>query len=83
MLFFQASMTFLGHVLSANGISTNPEKFDKIRDWLVPKNAKEFHIHSWVWHLTIAGLSQTLLMWPNAYSNLSVQPMSRRLKVKM
>ena len=32
-----------GHILSANGISANPEKVDKVRDWLVPKNAKELH----------------------------------------
>ena len=43
MLFFQASMIFLGHVLSADRISANPEKADKVRDWPVPKNAKELH----------------------------------------
>ena len=36
-------MIFLGHVLSADGISANPEKVDKVRDWPVPKNAKELH----------------------------------------
>ena len=36
-------MIFLGHILSANGISANPEKVDKVRDWPVPKNAKELH----------------------------------------
>ena len=36
-------MIFLGHVLSADGISANPEKVDKVRDWLVTKNAKELH----------------------------------------
>ena len=36
-------MTFLGHVVSADGISANPEKVDKVQDWLVPKNAKELH----------------------------------------
>ena len=44
MLFFQASVIFLGHVLSADGISANPEKVDKVRDWLVPMNAKELHL---------------------------------------
>ena len=43
MLLFQASVIFLGHVLSADGISANPEKVDKVRDWSVPKNAKELH----------------------------------------
>ena len=36
-------MIFLGHVLSADGISANPEKVDKVRDWLVPSNAKELY----------------------------------------
>ena len=36
-------MIFLGHILSADGISANPEKVEKVRDWAVPKNAKELH----------------------------------------
>ena len=36
-------MIFLGHVLSADGISANPEKVEKVRDWPVPSNAKELH----------------------------------------
>ena len=36
-------MIFLGHILSADGISANPEKVEKVREWLVPKNAKELH----------------------------------------
>ena len=43
VIFFQASVIFLGHVLSADGISANSEKVDKVRDWPVPKNAKELH----------------------------------------
>ena len=30
--FFQASVVFLGHVLSADGISAKPEKVEKVRD---------------------------------------------------
>ena len=41
MLLFQASVIFLGHILSADGISANPEKVDKVQDWTVPKNVKE------------------------------------------
>ena len=41
--FFQASVIFLGHVLSADRISANPEKVDKVRDWPVSMNAKELH----------------------------------------
>ena len=36
-------MICLGHILSADGISANQEKVDRVRDWLVPKNAKELH----------------------------------------
>ena len=36
-------MLFLGHILSADGIYANPERVDKVRDWLVPKNPKELH----------------------------------------
>ena len=41
--FFQQSVVFLGHVLSKDGISLNPEKVSKVRDWPVPKSAKEVH----------------------------------------
>ena len=43
MLFFQASVIFLGHILSADEITANSEKVDKVRDWPVPKNPKELH----------------------------------------
>ena len=36
-------MIFLGHVLSADRISANPERVEKVRDWPVPSNAKELH----------------------------------------
>ena len=43
--FFQTSITFLGHILSADGISPNPEKGTKSRIGLLPKHPKKF-IHS-------------------------------------
>ena len=33
----------MGHVLSARGISTNPENVEKVWDWPAPTNAKEVH----------------------------------------
>ena len=39
--FFDTSVLFLGHILSAKGISANPEKVEKVRTWPVPKNIKE------------------------------------------
>ena len=38
--FFQTSVTFLGHILSANGILPNPEKVSKIKDWPTLKNTQ-------------------------------------------
>ena len=41
--FFQAKVNFLGHILSKKGVSPNPEKVAKIKDWPVPKTPKEVH----------------------------------------
>ena len=41
--FFQTSIPFLGHILSADGVSPNPEKVAKIKDWPTPKTPKEVH----------------------------------------
>ena len=41
--FFQTSVTFLGHILSADGVLPNPEKVTKIKDWPTPKTPKEVH----------------------------------------
>ena len=35
--FFQTSITFLRHILSADGVLPNPEKIAKIKDWPTPK----------------------------------------------
>ena len=43
LYFFQTSVTFLGHILSADGFSPNPEKVAKIKDWPTPKTPKEVH----------------------------------------
>ena len=41
--FFQCSVVFLGYVLSVDGISSNPEKVEKVQNCPVPSNQKEFH----------------------------------------
>ena len=41
--FFQAEVDFLGHILSKNGVSPNPEKIEKVHDWPIPTNSKEVH----------------------------------------
>ena len=41
--FFQSSVLFLGHLLLKDGIFPNLEKASKVKDWLIPKSAKEVH----------------------------------------
>ena len=41
--FFDTSVLFLGHVLSSEGISANPQKVDKVWDLLISTSAKEVH----------------------------------------
>ena len=38
--FFQSEITYLGHVVSSDGVSPDPEKVDKVKDWPVPMNEK-------------------------------------------
>ena len=42
--FFQPKVLFLGHILSKDGISPNPDKIQMVKDWPVPTNAKEVHL---------------------------------------
>ena len=41
--FFQSSVLFLGHLLLKDGILPNLEKVSKVKDWPIPKSAKEVH----------------------------------------
>ena len=38
---FQKEVQFLGHVVSEQGISCDPEKLDTVQDWAVPTNVSE------------------------------------------
>ncbi|XP_078799615.1 uncharacterized protein LOC144990300 [Oryzias latipes] len=38
---FQEQVAYLGHVVSAQGISTDPQKIQKVQDWPIPKNISE------------------------------------------
>ena len=42
--FFQCSIDFLGDVLSAEGISANLKKVEKVKNWPVPTNPKELQL---------------------------------------
>ena len=39
--FLQKEVKFLGHVLSENGISTDPGKTEEIQKWPVPRSRRE------------------------------------------
>lgn len=39
--FVQKEVNYLGHLVSANGIRTDPEKIGKVKDWPTPTNRKE------------------------------------------
>ena len=38
---FQKSVMYLGHIVSARGIETDPVKVERVCDWPVPGNATE------------------------------------------
>ena len=38
---FQRSVSFLGHIVSKDGISADPEKIESVKSWSVPKNTTE------------------------------------------
>ena len=39
--FLKSSITYLGHVVSEDGIHTDPEKTEAVRTWPVPKSVKD------------------------------------------
>lgn len=39
--FLQPEVVYLGHLITANGICTDPKKFDSIKNYPIPKNADE------------------------------------------
>ncbi|XP_032428228.1 uncharacterized protein LOC116725923 [Xiphophorus hellerii] len=39
----QRETTFLGHVISAAGVSTDPDKVSAVRNWPEPRDTKELH----------------------------------------
>jgi hypothetical protein len=39
--FFKQEIGYLGHIISAQGISTDPEKIKTVKNWQIPKTTKE------------------------------------------
>ena len=44
LFFFKSNILFLDHMLSKEGVLPNPNKVSKVRDWEIPKLAKEIHL---------------------------------------
>ena len=42
--FFKRECTYLGHVVSEQGIRTDPSKIETVRNWPVPRNVKEIRM---------------------------------------
>lgn len=40
-IFFQKQVKFLGHVVSSDGIQTEPEKISAVKNWPIPKSEKQ------------------------------------------
>ena len=40
-VFFQTEVSYLGHVISREGVSTDPTKIDKVAKWPIPQSAKD------------------------------------------
>lgn len=45
-VFFQKRVKFLGHIVSEDGISTDPEKIKAVKEWPIPRNVK--HVRSFL-----------------------------------
>jgi len=67
----QRKVTFLGHVVSEDGIATDPEKTRLIRDWPVPRNLKELRSY--------LGLTSYYRKFVKDYSKIAV-PLTDLLK---
>jgi hypothetical protein len=39
--FFRKEVTFLGHVISEEGVKTDPSKIETVNDWKTPTNVSE------------------------------------------
>ena len=39
--FFKSKVTYIGHVVSEDGIKTDPEKIKVLKDWPIPKCLKD------------------------------------------
>jgi len=69
--FFEKEVSFLGHVVSAGGVATDPDKVSAVKSWPTPANVKELRSF-----LGLAGYYQKFI---KNYASLSA-PLSDLLK---
>ena len=58
-VFCARKVSFLGHIVSAEGISADPSKTEKVRSWPFPSSRREVQ-QFWVLRAIIRGLSKIL-----------------------
>ena len=61
--FFQKSVKVLGHIVSSEGIKTDPTKTEAVKNWPTPKNAKDLK--------SFLGLSAYYMRFVENYSNIA------------
>ncbi|CAL9683895.1 unnamed protein product [Knipowitschia caucasica] len=64
--FFQSSVRYLGHIVSKDGVETDPAKIEALKSWPIPKNLKELR--------SFLGFSGYYRRFIKGYSNL-VKPL--------
>ncbi len=61
---------YLGHLVSAEGIRTDPEKISKVKNWERPTNRMEV-LRFWVSRVTTGGMLRVTLTWLLRYTRLT------------
>ena len=69
--FFKSRVKYLGHIVSAKGISTNPEKIRAVKEWKTPTTAKELK--------SFMGLASYYRRFVNGFSKIA-GPLYAQLK---
>ena len=59
--FWLYSVTFLGHVISKDGISVDLKKVEAVVEWNRPNNVTKRFVVSWVWRAIIGDLLKASL----------------------
>ncbi|GFW78082.1 retrovirus-related Pol polyprotein from transposon 297 [Trichonephila clavipes] len=62
--FFQKEVNYLGHIISAEGVRTDPEKVSTVKNWKRPENLRELREASWDYVLITEKLKEALTSSP-------------------